>query len=139
MEYELLKKLKNLIRGYKRDSDKLNILTKEINTKKSSIKKIMKDEKLEEIIVGNIEASCKTSERSSFDEQLLIAKLKKLKVKGVIKKREYVDNDALEDLIYNGKLDASKLADCEHITPVTTLRIKEKKDGSKKTNKNKTI
>lgn len=133
---KIIKDLKKLIKSYKTHNDKATLLTKQTGEEKSKIKKIMLSEKIEEIEVGKIFASCKVSERSSFDEELLISTLKKLKVKGVIKKREYVDNDALEDLIYNGKLDASKLAKCEITKAVTTLRIKEKKDGSKEKDKN---
>jgi hypothetical protein len=88
------------------------------------IKELMGQASLPEFTAGGYKATRSVTEKESFDEVLLLAKLKKLKVKGVVKKKEYVDMDALENAIYHGQVDAATLADCQVKNEVVTLRIK---------------
>ena len=87
------------------------------------IKQLMAEAALSEFEAGGFKASRSVTEKESFDEVALIAALKKLKIKGVIKKKEYVDMDALENAIYNGKIDAALLAGCQTKKEVVTLRV----------------
>lgn len=64
----------------------------------------------------------------SFNEEKLVNKLKKLNAKGIIKTKEYVDMEALEDAIYNEKLDASELTDCREIKETVALKVSKKKE-----------
>lgn len=116
-------KLKELIPLYKQnkmDADSYEKLAKKYNTE---IKTIMLDNKLTEATDGDTKISCVVSQRQEFVEELLISTLKKLKIKGVVKKKEYVDMDALEDAIYNGLLNAAQLAPCQVTKEVVTLRM----------------
>mgnify|MGYP000930056178 FL=1 len=91
------------------------------------IKSIMLGAEMGEFVVDDIKASCSVSVREDFVEEALIAKLKEMKIRGVIKKKEYVDMDALENAIYNGKVDAASLADCQTKKEVVTLRVSKLK------------
>ena len=48
-------------------------------------------------------------------------------LKSVIKQKEYIDEDALEKLVYNGDFDITKLEKAKIVKPVTTLRVVKKK------------
>lgn len=72
-------------------------------------------------------AKISVQKRESFIEEALLQKIKKLKVPGIIKTKEYVDMDLLEDAIYNEKLDASELTTCRKIQEVVTLKVSKKK------------
>ena len=68
--------------------------------------------------------------KEKFNEEKAIEILKKEltkdEAKSVIKTKEYIDDDALEDLIYNKKFDAQKLASCKtYGEPIRTLRLKK--------------
>ena len=71
-------------------------------------------------------AKISVQKRESFIEEALLQKIKELKVPGIIKTKEYVDMDALENQIYLGNIDASKLSDCREIKKVTTLKVIKK-------------
>ena len=57
----------------------------------------------------------------------LIAKLKELGVVSPIKTVEVVDMDELENVIYNGWLDASELTNCKQVKEIPTLKVTKKK------------
>lgn len=123
-------KLQELIPHYQLNKSEMDSYKKIVDKDNKEIKEIMLSSQLSEFIVGNIKATCSVSVREDFIEEALIEKLKDMKVKGVIKKKEYVDMDALENAIYNGELNAAALASCQEKKEVVTLRvtkIKEKK------------
>ena len=123
-------KLSQLLPVYEANKSKMDSYKKLVDKDNKEIKSIMLGAGLREFIVDDIKASCSVSEREDFIEEALIEKLKDMKVKGVIKKKEYVDMDALENAIYNGELNAAELTSCQTKKEVVTLRItkiKEKK------------
>jgi hypothetical protein len=123
-------KLQELIPHYQLNKHAMDSYKKVVDKDNKEIKMIMLESQLPEFIVGDIKATCSVSEREDFIEEALIEKLKDMKVKGVIKKKEYVDMDALENAIYNGELNAAELTSCQTKKEVVTLRItkiKEKK------------
>lgn len=72
-------------------------------------------------------AKISVQKRESFIEEALLQKIKELKVPGIIKTKEYVDMDALENQIYLGNIDASELTTCRKIQEVVTLKVSKKK------------
>lgn len=123
-------KLQELIPHYQLNKSEMDSYKKIVDKDNKEIKMIMLESQLPEFIVGDIKATCSVSEREDFIEEALIEKLKEMKVEGVIKMREYIDMDALENAIYNGELNAAELASCQTKKEVVTLRvtkIKEKK------------
>ena len=109
---------KQLFDKYKKSTEEYNAEIKEL------MKKLNKDQF--ETDSGLI-AKVSVQKRESFDENKLIAKLKDLKTEGIIKTKEYVDMNALEDAIYNERLDATELTNCRIVKEVITLKVSERK------------
>lgn len=99
----------------KKESDKLN----------KKLKIMFKDMNIEDAQGEKYKATFSISERTSFNDEKLIALVKKYPKLDLIKTREYVDMDALEAAIYNGSINPVELSPCEVITKVETLRIKK--------------
>lgn len=116
-------KLSQLLPVYEANKSKMDSYKKLVDKDNKEIKTIMLGAGLREFVVDDIKASCTVSEREDFIEEALIAKLKEMKVRGIVKKKEYVDMDALENAIYNGKIDAAALADCQTKKEVVTLKV----------------
>lgn len=116
-------KLSQLLPVYEANKSKMDSYKKLVDKDNKEIKSIMLGAGLREFVVDDIKANCLVSEREDFIEEALIAKLKEMKVPGIVKKKEYVDMDALENAIYNGKIDAAALADCQTKKEVVTLRV----------------
>jgi hypothetical protein len=120
-------KLSQLLPVYEANKSEMDSYKKLVDKDNKEIKSIMLGAQLGEFIVDDIKASCSVSEREDFIEEALIAKLKEMKIRGIVKKKEYVDMDALENAIYNGKIDAALLADCQTKKEVVTLRVSKLK------------
>lgn len=99
------------------------------------IKEQMKELGEDEYTAGGYTAKYIVSERESMNEVRLLEMLKKHNIEGVIKTREYIDMDALENYLYNTELSddlAADLATCREVKEVVQLRIsKEKKKKEK--------
>jgi len=120
-------KLSDLLPVYEANKSEMDSYKKLIDRDNKEIKSIMLGAEMGEFVVDDIKASCSVSVREDFVEEALIAKLKEMKIRGVVKKKEYVDMDALENAIYNGKVDAASLADCQTKKEVVTLRVSKLK------------
>lgn len=120
-------RLAELLPIYHRQKSEMDSIKKVVDKENAEIKTLMRESNLSEFVAGDIKASCSVSERQSFIEEALIEKLKDMKVRGIIKKKEYVDMDALENAIYNGKVDAAALASCQTTKEVVTLRVSKVK------------
>jgi hypothetical protein len=120
-------KLSQLLPVYEANKSEMDSYKKLVDRDNKEIKSIMLGAEMGEFVVDDIKASCSVSVREDFVEEALIAKLKEMKIRGVIKKKEYVDMDALENAIYNGKVDAASLADCQTKKEVVTLRVSKLK------------
>lgn len=116
--------LAKVVPVYALNKGEMDSYKKLCDTDNALIKQLMAEGKLTEFTAGGYTATISVAEKESFDETLLIATLKELKAKGIIKKREYVDMDALENAIYHGKLDAAALAPCQVKSETITLRVK---------------
>jgi len=120
-------RLTELLPIYHMQKSEMDSIKKVVDKENAEIKTLMRESKLSEFVAGDIKATCSVSERQSFIEEALIEKLKEMKVRGIIKKKEYVDMDALENAIYNGKVDAAALAPCQITKEVVTLRVSKVK------------
>lgn len=120
--------LSEMIEYYFEQKQELDGLKKETENANTDIKYLMNrlDKKEFQTDFGLV-AKMNVQKRESFDDDKLLAKLKELKVTTPIKTIEIVDMDELENAIYNGDLDASKLADCKQVKEVITLKVSKKK------------
>ena len=124
--------LEKLVPHFGEVKSQYDVLDKQVKSDGSKIKSLMTANGMDDFEAGGFVAKVSISQRESFEEEALIEKLKELKasgkltaaeVKKLIKKKEYVDMDALESAIYNSKLDAAELQPCQVVKEVVTLRI----------------
>lgn len=118
------RELDEIIPVFKENKDEMDAYKKLVDKANGAIKAIMLAIGKDSYITNGIEAKVSVSKRETFIEEMLIAKLKKLKLqKGIVKKREYVDMDALESAIYNGLINAAELKECQEVKEVVTLKV----------------
>lgn len=115
--------LENKIEMYYGTKSQMDILKKEVDSLNKSIKEEMRENNIEELEVGDIVAKYSSYFKEDIDEDKLIEILKPMKLRGIIKKKEYVDLDALEAAIYHGKVNAADLDPSRIKKEVETLRI----------------
>lgn len=124
--------IKEIIDIYKRDKDIENSLKKSNEERGKSIKEYFKNNNITNFKTDKYEASVTTKDNESLNEELAIEIIKK-KLGGallasVIKTKEYIDEDALEKLVYNGDFDIKVLNKAKIIKTTQTLRVIERKE-----------
>ena len=121
--------LNSTIECFYQDKKQLDRYKKSTEKYNKEIKKLMNNLNKTEFETDNgLVAKITISNKEDFVENMLINKLKELKVDGIIKTKEYVDMDALEDALYNNELDATELTNCIERKQVITLKVKPKKN-----------
>ena len=80
----------------------------------------------------NYTATLSRKDSESLNEDLAIEIIKEnlggALLSSVIKTKEYIDEDALEKLVYNGDLDKNKIAKAKIVKPTFTLRVTKKRE-----------
>ena len=102
----------------KKDKDVFNTLIKEI-LKKNNLTKFSTDE--------GLNASLTVTNKPVYNELGLIEYLKQFNIPDLIKTKEYIDMDVLEDCIYHGQIDAANLAPYKEDKITETLRVSKSK------------
>ncbi len=127
--------LYELIDQYGQNNTKLNALKKTCDSLKSDIKTTMSKLDATEFDTGTYTAVLSTVSKESMDDDLLVDFVRNLGLRGVIKKKEYVDMDKLEKAIYAGKLTKEQLVEMDKCKVVssyqklTVRKTKKKKEG----------
>ena len=124
--------LSTAIDRYKESKDKENALKKSNNELNENIKTYMQKHGMESANSEKYMATLSCTKKESLNEDLAIEIIKE-NLKGallsfVIKQKEYIDEDALEKLVYNGDFDINKLAKAKMVKETYTLRVNKKKD-----------
>ena len=135
-------RLFDLIPNYGSHKSTLDEYTKICKAENEEIKRIMSEEGLDSMTTGGYKVTYSTTARNTMNEDKLLALLqdKVSAESGIIKTKQYVDMDALENAIYNGSIPKEVLIEmdnCREKKEVVTLRItkaKEKKDGKDNSN-----
>ena len=121
----------SLIDDYKASKDKENALKKSNAKVSDSIKSYFMDNGIDKHSTDLCTATVTTTNKESLNDELAIEIIKEnlngALLKSVIKQKEYIDEDALEKLVYNGDFDITKLEKAKIVKPVTTLRVVKKK------------
>lgn len=126
--------LKELVKSYGEMKQIVDGYKKPIEEANSQIKSIMSSKNLSEFESGGFKAKYSVSVSEGFDESKLIKVIKDTlapedpKLKEIIKTKEYVDMEILEDAIYNGIIPAAKLQSCKTRTETPRLTIKKIKE-----------
>ena len=122
--------LSKVIDEYKESKDKENALKKANTAMNESIKKYMSENDMDEASSDMYTAVLSNTTKESLNEDLAIEIIKEnlggALLTSVIKQKEYIDEDALEKLVYNGDFDITKLEKAKITKVTTTLRIKKK-------------
>ena len=122
--------LSKAIDDYKESKDKENALKKANTAMNESIKNYMSENDMDEASSDMYTAVLSNTTKESLNDDLAIEIIKEnldgALLASVIKQKEYIDEDALEKLVYNGDFDISKLEKAKITKVTTTLRIKKK-------------
>lgn len=122
--------LSKAIDDYKESKDKENALKKANTAMNESIKKYMSENDMDEASSELYTAVLSNTTKENLNDDLAIAIIKEnlggALLNSVIKQKDYIDEDALEKLVYNGDFDISKLEKAKITKVTTTLRIKKK-------------
>ena len=121
------------IDAYKDGKDKENALKKSNYALNDSIKDYMVQHNLTTADSDLYTAKLTVTNKETLNEDLAIEIIKEnlggALLASVIKQKEYIDEDALEKLVYNGDFDINKLAKAKIVKNVYTLRVGKKKDS----------
>lgn len=129
-----LKKLDELIPQYAMNKSEMDSYKKICDKENAEIKKLMTDLVLPFYEAGEYKATCTISERESMNEEMLLEIAHYHGISEIVKTKEYIDFDALEKAIYDGKISQEILLELDkakEVKKVTTLRvskIKKKKE-----------
>ncbi len=117
---------------YKESKDKENSLKKINNELSENIKSYMHEHNMTTANTDNYTATLSRKDSESLNEDLAIEIIKEnlggALLSSVIKTKEYIDEDALEKLVYNGDFDINKLAKAKIVKPTFTLRVMKKRE-----------
>ena len=118
--------LSKAIDEYKESKDKENALKKSNDRMGKDIKQYMLDNDMTKANGEKYTVTMSKQVKQKLNEDLAIEIIKEnldgALLASVIKQKEYIDEDALEKLVYNGDFDITKLAKAEINTTTYTLR-----------------
>ena len=118
--------LSKAIDEYKESKDKENALKKANDRMGKDIKQYMLDNDMTKANGEKYTVTMYKTVKQKLNEDLAIEIIKEnldgALLASVIKQKEYIDEDALEKLVYNGDFDITKLAKAEINTTTYTLR-----------------
>ena len=118
--------LSKAIDEYKESKDKENALKKANDRMGKDIKQYMLDNDMTKANGEKYTVTMSKTVKQKLNEDLAIEIIKEnlggALLASVIKRKEYIDEDALEKLVYNGDFDITKLAKAEINTTTYTLR-----------------
>ena len=124
--------INKIIDLYKESKDKENALKKSNTEMGNNIKSYFQTNGIDRVDTDKYTATVTTSTSESLNEELAIEIIKEnlggAMLSTVIKTKEYIDEDALEKLAYNGDFDITKLAKAKITKTTSTLRVSKKKE-----------
>lgn len=124
-----------LIIGYFENKSKSDAMAKKVKEQNELIKNQIVSEHLpDKFEVDDLKINRTVIKKSKFNDEQAIEILRKNldadKFSEVVKTKEYIDDDALEALIYNKEIDGTMLDDCiEQLPDVIQLKVTKKKGG----------
>lgn len=129
--------LDKLIPQFAEHKEQEGVLKKTCDTENAQIKELMAASNMKKYDAGGYQATYIESTREKINEERLLQLLKtkfskkQLKEMGLIKTVEQVDENALENAIYNNLVGAdfvTEMAACKESTVITSLKVTKKKE-----------
>ena len=128
-----LKDLKQSIERYGINKEELDTYKMICDTENKKIKALMTEDKLKEFGSDNYTAKLTTVDKSYTDEAKVLQVIHSFNIPnslGIIKTKEYIDEDALESAIYNNEIPEEvikAIADCKVEKLEYRLSVKKNK------------
>lgn len=125
-----LKDLDELIPQYAANKAEADSYKKICEKENAKIKAIMKDFVVTEYETGEYRATYSVSTRETLNEDKLLEIAHHFGIPEIVKTKEYIDFDALEKAIYDGKISDDILLEMDkakEVKEVVTLRVTKKK------------
>lgn len=125
-----LKDLDELIPQYAANKAEADSYKKICEKENAKIKAIMKDFVVTEYVAGEYKATYSVSTRETINEDRLLEIAHHFGIPEIVKTKEYIDFDALEKAIYDGKISDDILMEMDkakEVKEVVTLRVTKKK------------
>lgn len=123
--------LKNLVDSYGESKKEENAIVKRNKERNEQIKQLFLDNDISSFETDSFIAAVSQTEKQSLNNELALCILKEElpfpELTSVVKTKEYIDEDALEKLVFNGQFDISKLEKAVDKKIVSALRIKPRK------------
>ena len=126
-------KLDELIPQYASNKFEMESYKKICDRENAQIKSIMRDMDLSSYEAGGYKATYTISERESMNEEMLLEIAHKYDIPEIVKTKEYIDYDALENAIYNEQisqdvlLEMNKAKESKEVVTLRVSKIKNKK------------
>ena len=121
--------LSELIPRYFRLKTEMDSYKKQVDEDNKAIKLIMSTDGLSEETCDGLVAKYTIIDKSYFDEEKLLSKIKDLGLTECVKTKEYVDMNSLENLLYSGELKAEDIKDCKVEKHEERLIVKKAKEA----------
>ena len=121
--------LEELSEQFKSVCDEFSSIDNKKKALSSILKTMMQDFGVTKYISdSNISISMSTRQNISFDEDKLISLCKSWNIDGLVKKKEYVDMDVLERVLYNDTSLREQVKQVQIVKPdIVTLKCTQKK------------
>ena len=122
--------LENLIPQYALNKSELDSYKKLCDAENAQIKEIMLSESIEEATSGGYVAKVVVQNRESMNEEKLLEIAHHHGISEIVKTKEYIDFDALENAIYRGLINQEiilEMDSAKEVKEVVTLRISKVK------------
>jgi len=132
-----LNDLDELIPQYAANKNELDSYKKICDKENAQIKAIMKDFSVQKYTAGSYKASYSVSVRETMNEAMLLEIAHQYGISEIVKTKEYIDYDALENAIYNNKIPDEILLEMDRAKEtkeVVQLRVTKVKDAEKEEN-----
>lgn len=129
-----IKKLDELIPQYAMNKSEMDSYKKICDKENAQIKSIMSEYALPNYEAGGYKAIYTVSNRETMNEERLLEIAHQFGISEIVKIKEYIDFDALEKAIYDGKISEEillKMDKAKETKEVVTLRVSKIK-GEKK-------
>lgn len=130
-----LNDLDKLIPQYAANKNELDSYKKICDKENAQIKAIMKDFVVTGYEAGGYKASYIVSKRETLNEEKLLEIAHQLGISEIVKTKEYIDFDALEKAIYDGKisddilLEMNKAKEVKEVVTLRVTKIKQEKES----------
>lgn len=125
--------LDSLIPRYAANKAEMDDYKKICDKENAEIKAIMRDLAVHHYEAGGYKASYSVQQRESMNENMLLEIAHLFGIPEIVKTKEYIDFDALEKAIYDGKisddilLEMDKAKEVKQVVTLRVTKVKEKK------------